>query len=102
MIDIIRFILISIISAAKIQLFLKKTNKNRIKTDKNISFKIATKSQQSRNKVATKTQYLPARINRYACEYIEIEKEKKKKCVCFNGMHSEGNIARESKPSAKP
>lgn len=59
-------------------------------------FKIATKSEESHNKVATKSSHSPARKNRYAREEIEIdiEKDKKEKCVRREGTHSEFEITR--------
>ena len=54
-------------------------------------FKTATKSEESSNKTETKSPHSHARNNRYAREDIEIdiEKEKKEKCVRRKGTHSE-------------
>lgn len=59
-------------------------------------FKIATKSEESHNKVATKSPHSPARKNRYAREEIEIDKEKENKeksqaCVSLNDTQPEVN-----------
>ncbi len=54
-------------------------------------FKTATKSEESSNKTETKSPHSHARNNRYAGEDVEIdiEKEKKEKCVRRKGTHSE-------------
>ena len=54
-------------------------------------FKTTTKSEESSNKTETKSPHSHARNNRYAREDIEIdiEKEKKEKCVRRKGTHSE-------------
>lgn len=54
-------------------------------------FKTATKSEESSNKTETKSPHSHARTNRYAGEDVEIdiEKEKKEKCVRRKGTHSE-------------
>ncbi len=54
-------------------------------------FKIATESEESHNKTETKSPHSHARKDMYAGEDIEIdiEKEKKEKCVPRKGTHSE-------------
>ena len=54
-------------------------------------FKTATKSEESSNKTETKSPHSHARKDMYAGEDIEIdiEKEKKEKCVRRKGTHSE-------------
>ncbi|WP_036908530.1 hypothetical protein [Xylanibacter ruminicola] len=54
-------------------------------------FKTTTKSEESRNKTETKSPHSHARKDMYAGEDIEIdiEKEKKEKCVRRKGTHSE-------------
>ena len=54
-------------------------------------FKTATKSEESSNKTETKSSHSHARKDMYAGEDIEIdiEKEKKEKCVRRKGTHSE-------------
>ena len=59
-------------------------------------FKTATKSEESSNKTETKSPHSHARKDMYAGEDIEIdiEKEKKEKCVRRKGTHSEFEILR--------
>ena len=54
-------------------------------------FKVASKSPLNLDEISTKSSHSPARKNRYAGEDIEIdiEKEKKEKCVRRKGTHSE-------------
>ena len=54
-------------------------------------FKTATKSEESSNKTETKSPHSHTRKDRYAGEDVEIdiEKEKKEKCVRRKGTHSE-------------
>ena len=59
-------------------------------------FKTATKSEESSNKTETKSPHSHARKDMYAGEDVEIdiEKEKKEKCVRRKGTHSEFEILR--------